>query len=174
MIFKEFIKASERNDKIANDNTHYFSTIFAKPISFFLYKIKLTPNFVTFLFLIAGIFSGIFFFFNYPILGYIFWRLHIILDMADGSIARATKNYSIFADGFDKSNHILINTLILLVSVNSINNIYITYFILVSFYLYYLFDRFYFTKKSETRHFSLIMNCFKDFISLELYFLRKT
>jgi phosphatidylglycerophosphate synthase len=169
--YKEFIKVSERSDKSANDNVHYFSKIFARPTSFILFKLGLTPNLVTFAFLVVGVMSGILFKYNQMIIGYLFWRFHIVLDMADGSIARATKNFSPYADGFDKSNHVIINTLVLLVPLSFLNNFSLTYMILVSFNLYYLFDRFYYSNKRESRNYSIPINFLKDLISLEGYVL---
>ena len=54
-----------------------------------------------------------FLYLHMPILAYVFWRLHIILDMADGAPARATGNFSPLATGFDRCNHIVVNTTVI-------------------------------------------------------------
>lgn len=68
----------------------YFLAIFAK-------KIKLTPNFVTFLSMMFGILAGHLFYYNISILDFIGIFLLIIseaLDSADGQLARMTNKFS--------------------------------------------------------------------------------
>jgi hypothetical protein len=169
MNFKDFRLASSRSDKDGNDNIHYFSKFFADFFAYFFYKIRLSPNNVTFAFLILGCLSAFFLYSSFPIIAYLMWRLHIILDMSDGSLARATGVYSKNAIGFDRSNHIIINTSILLAPLHQDVNLIYVNCLLVTFYLYYFFSRNFVSDIYEVTHFSVSKNIFKDFLGLEGY-----
>ena len=82
-----------------------------------------------------------------PILAYAMWRLHIIIDMADGNLARAKQIFSDYAVGFDRSNHIIINTTILLTPLYLSGNLLLANCLIIAFYLYYFFQEI-FTKAS--------------------------
>jgi len=169
MNYTDFSAKAQRDDKSTNDKIHFFSSYFSSPVAFSLYKLGFTPNGITFLFLIVGLSSSVSLYLNFPLLCYILWRLHIILDMSDGNLARATSNFSKSAIGFDRSNHIVINTTLLLVSAKSVENIFLVSFLVITFYLYYFFGRNYYSGKTKTREFSLIKNFFKNILSLEGY-----
>lgn len=171
MNLDEFNSASYRDDFKSNNNAHFFSILFSNKLAFLLFKINLSPNQVTFLFLLAGICSSISVYFSLPILSYVLWRLHIILDMADGDIARATKKFSKSAMGFDRTNHIIINTSMIIALSFPTQNIFLINIILVSFYLNYFFSRNYYSSKQQTRHFSIIKNILKSIIGLEGFIL---
>ena len=89
--------------------------------------------------------------------------------MADGNLARATSTFSESATGFDRSNHIIINTSFLLISSRDLDNILLVSFLLISFYLYYFFDRNYYKTSKSSHNFSISKNFFKNLISLEGY-----
>jgi len=169
MKYKIFKYASSRIDQDGNDNVHYFSKYFAPMFAYFFYKIKFSPNSVTFIFLVTGFLSALLLYWSFPIYAYLAWRLHIILDMADGSLARATKIFSSNAIGFDRSNHIIINTSILLAPLHFNGNIEIANGLIVSFYLYYFFSRNFISDKSTAINFSIKKNIIKNILGLEGY-----
>ena len=78
--------------------------------SFFTPQVWVYAKWCHLAFLSCGWCSAILLALGNPLLSYLMWRIHIIVDMADGTIARATKTFSKSADGFDRSNHIVINT----------------------------------------------------------------
>ena len=156
---------------VANDITHFFSRHFSASFAYVFYRFNATPNMVTFFFLLVGICTSIAFSQSMPVLAYIFWRLHIIMDMADGSLARATQTFSKSAVGFDRSNHIIINTCLLLVTSQHIENHLVVGFLIISFYLYYFFTRNYITGKQSTRNFSIVEILIKNALGLEGYVL---
>jgi len=167
--YSEFIIKSSRDDKSSNDKAHFFSNIFANPAAYFFYRIGLSPNQVTFLFLLCGIICSILFYFSSPIISYLFWRLHIVLDMADGNLARATKNFSKSAVGFDRSNHIIVNTTFIFITGMQAENFLLLNLFIVSFYLNYFFSRNYEIYKQSTREFSLFLNISKNLLGFEGY-----
>lgn len=148
---------------------HYFSHHFSTKVAFLFYKMGASPNFVTWVFLLVGCSSAVFIWSGYPVFAFVMWRLHIIIDMADGALARATKIFSRSADGFDRSSHIIINTSVLLATTLSIDNDFMPLIILVSFYLTYFFSRNYYKVKRETYNLSLPKNIAKDVVGLEGY-----
>ena len=131
MNFSNFRVSSARDDGLLNTKQHFFSSLFSNHVAFFLYKLGMSPNAVTFLFCLTGLCAAISFSSQSLVIGYLLWRLHIILDMADGDIARATKRYSLSANGFDKVNHILINlgVIFALSYISSINLFQIYFFV---------------------------------------------
>ena len=169
MNYSDFIANSKRNDATANDMTHYFSHYFCTRVAFLFYKIGVTPNFVTWVFLLVGCASAISFWFEKPVLAFVLWRLHIIIDMADGTLARATKRFSKSADGFDRSNHIIINTSVLMATMHAVDNSLILLSIIITFYLSYFFSRNYYLGKRQTYSMNLLKNIAKDLVGLEGY-----
>jgi phosphatidylglycerophosphate synthase len=162
---------SARQDISANDAAHFFSTRFAQQVAYLCYLVGLSPNAVTFLFLLVGFGSAVSLHLGVPIVCYILWRLHIILDMADGSLARATQRFSKSAMGFDRSNHIIINTTMLMASLNHGGNFYVTNAMIVAFYLTYFFTRNYHSDRQSTQHFSFFAVVVKNLLGLEGYIL---
>ena len=92
--YTEFKQASSRVDSSADNLTHYFSLYVAVPLAFLCHRFGLNPNQVTGLFLGVGCLSDFALYFQQGILGYILWRIHLILDMGDGSLTRATRTFS--------------------------------------------------------------------------------
>ena len=167
MKYKEFKQASNRVDSPANNLTHYFSHYFAVPVAFLCHRFGLTPNQVTGLFLGVGCLSGVALYFQQGILAYILWRLHLILDMADGSLARATRTFSANAVGFDRSNHIVINTTVLLGTVATTGNIILANILMASFFLHYFFNRNYVKDKVSTQYLSLPISFIRHLLGIE-------
>ena len=141
MNYNNFKERCARNNKDINDKNHFFSKYFSIYIAFICYKIRLSPNNVTFIFLIVGIAAAYTWVLGYPLLFYILWRLHIILDMADGNLARATSRYSKYANGFDKTNHIIINTLVIYYLSSGVHYEWLIPVMISAFGIYYNFNR---------------------------------
>ena len=139
MNFSSFKAASIRKDAPANDKAHFFSRYFSVQTAYLCYRLGMSPNHVTALFLIVGIAAGAAFYFNMALLGYALWRLHLILDMADGNLARAREQFSPNAVGYDRSNHIVINTTVLLAPLCSSGSILLANALVAAFFLHYFF-----------------------------------
>ena len=108
LSYKEFVTANKRDDQRNNDITHFFSRHFVNIFAFPLYRIGLSPNQVTLIFIFTGLVGGILSFYNFLMSAYVLWRIHIIIDMADGSVARVTKQFSSLGNTLDKIGHHLI------------------------------------------------------------------
>ena len=167
MNFSQFKIASSRADVQANNNRHFFAHRFSKYIAYSFYRLGASANTVTWFFLLFGVSSAFLLWAEFSLLSYFFWRLHIITDMADGEVARATKVFSKSADGFDRSNHIIINTLILFAGTASIQNPFVTATLIITFYLFYNFSINYFSEKTETRQMTFLAGVVANLLSLE-------
>lgn len=170
MNYAKFTENSLRIDQRNNAKNHFFSCHFSKPVAYVLYLLGLSPNAVTFTFLLAGACVSISVHLGLYVWAYVFWRLHIILDMADGDVARATSVYSRFAVGFDRTNHIIINNLLLfsLASASELNLSFIL--LLIAFQIYYNFDRNFEVKLvGEKVHLSQRAIFLKNIMTLEGY-----
>ena len=91
--------------------------------------------------------------------------------MADGSLARATQTFSKSAVGFDRTNHIIINTCLLIVTNQHLENQMIVGILIVSFYLYYFFSRNYLSEKQNTKKFNIVEVLIKNALGIEGYIL---
>jgi len=171
MDFAQFKVRSTRQDALANNNAHFFSHRFSKYIAYSFYKIGFSANAVTWFFLLFGILSAFFLWAQFSLLSYFFWRLHIITDMADGEVARATGVFSKAADGFDRSNHLIINTAILYAGTSCIENPLVIIILIITFFLYYNFNSNYFIEKRETRQMTFIAGIIRDLLSLDGFIL---
>lgn len=169
MKYSAFKNKCIRLDANANNFTHFFSYRFADQVAFLCFRTGLSPNQVTGLFFLFGMFSGIMLYVGWGLVAYVFWRLHVILDMADGSLARATGVFSTNAVGFDRSNHIAINSTVLLAPIASSGSIELANFLIISFFLHYFFYRFYSDEKSKTQKLSLTMSFVRHSLGLEGY-----
>lgn len=108
LSYEEFKLANKREDQNNNDVTHFFSRYFVNLFAYPLYRLSLTPNQVTIIFICTGVAGGLLSFYGFFITSYILWRLHLIIDMADGSIARVTGLFSELGDILDKVGHHII------------------------------------------------------------------
>lgn len=167
MNYKVFLEKASRQDAEANDKTHFFSRLFALPVAYICYRAKFSPNFITFLFLFFGVLSSVSLYYELAILGYIFWRVHIVLDMADGSVARATKNFSQHAEGFDRSNHIIINTSILVAITSSSGSLLLVNALIISFFLQYNFSRNFVRNANKTVNLSFWASVIRHILGIE-------
>jgi len=170
MNFSFFKAASVRKDASANDKSHFLSRYFAVPTAYFCYRLGLSANQVTGLFLIVGLAAGAAIYLHMALLGYALWRLHVVLDMADGNLARATKRFSANAVGFDRSNHIAINTTMLLAPLLSSGSILLANALTVAFFLHYFFFRnFDAGAKSSAQDLSLTKSVIRHALGIEGY-----
>ena len=147
LSYRDYKNLCLRKDSPRNDKLHFFSSAISVKISYFLYKLGFTADFTTLLFGIFGIASSLMFFYNLPIIAYLLWRIHIILDMADGNIARATKKFNPYAKITDKLTHIIVNLMVfssLFLSseyvITSRNNLKLFIILLPTYSIYFLFE----------------------------------
>jgi len=103
----EVREKTRRPNAETNNRIHWFSSKFSVYFSYFFINIGLSADRVTNLFLLAGVVGAIYV--KYPVISYLLWRLHIILDMSDGDIARFNQTYSIRGKYWDALNHSIIN-----------------------------------------------------------------
>ncbi len=94
---------------------------FFNHISIYLTKVLLytpiTANQVTFLMLILGLISVVFFMkgqYIYSLVGVLFYNLYILFDWCDGEVARYSKVYSFGGSYLDYMAHTIVNPLIIL------------------------------------------------------------
>lgn len=140
MNYSEFLKRSKRSDVGVNNKLHFFSSTLSPITAYMLYKAGMSANGATALFGLMGIASAVMFYLEFFLAGYLLFRLHIIIDMADGAIARAKQQFSQYADGYDKINHILINVSVIL-ALSKNNDDYSVMILLPIFLVYYLFSK---------------------------------
>tara|TARA_Y100000589_G_C27174369_1_gene638084 strand:- start:1163 stop:1864 length:702 start_codon:yes stop_codon:yes gene_type:complete len=147
LSFNVYKKNCRRLDRTRNDKLHFFSSLIAVRVSFILYKLGFNPDLVTLLFGIFGVSAACMFFYGFPLFAYLLWRIHIILDMADGNLARATKRFNDYAKITDKFTHIIVNLMVfsaLFLSseyvLTSRNNLKLFITLLSIYSIYFLFD----------------------------------
>ena len=145
--YKEYIIKSIRNDDKLNEKIHWFSSLIKDPISYLFYLIRATPNQVSFLFGIIGMISIYMLYTNNILLFYIFWRLHIILDMVDGDLARVLNKKSDFGLYIDKLNHGTINPILILIICNILSDNYLISLICMFSFIYFQNTKQYSIKK---------------------------
>ena len=93
------------------EDLFYFSHRFSNFFTYFFINFGITPNQVTVIFFLTGLLSCILLFSSniyLIIMGFILWRLHIILDLCDGEVARYTKNFSFNGAYWDYLIHSLL------------------------------------------------------------------
>jgi len=108
---KKIRKDSSRENFIDNKKLHFFSSIFSPLFTYFFVNLGFSANFVTLMFIVIGIIGGTMLFvlpIQYFWISYLLWRLHIILDMSDGEVARYTKKYNDNAIYWDFMGHSII------------------------------------------------------------------
>ena len=103
----EVREKTKRSNAVINNRIHWFSSKLSIYFSYFFINIGLSADRITNLFLLTGVVGAIYV--NYPVISYLLWRLHIILDMSDGDVARFNQSFSIRGKYWDRINHSLIN-----------------------------------------------------------------
>ena len=100
-------KSLKKNQKDFQNN-FYFSSKFSIYFTYIFVNLKISPNQVTFIFFLFGFLGAILLYFNTAfsiILSFIFYRLHVIIDLCDGEVARFTKLYSLNGTYYDYMIH---------------------------------------------------------------------
>ena len=126
--FKEVYNKSKRHNNLANNKLHWFSSKFSIYLSYFLIRIGVSADQATILFFLIGLAGSLLYISVLPFLtflGYILWRLHVLVDMCDGDVARFNKSFSIRGAYWDAVIHSVLNPL---------------YYILICFSFYLQFD----------------------------------
>ena len=117
--FKEVVNKSKRANNEANSKLHWFSSKFSSYTSYFLIRIGVSADQATILFFLIGLTGSLLYISVSPLitfLGYILWRLHIIIDMSDGDIARFNRSFSIRGSYWDAVIHSVLNPLYYILS----------------------------------------------------------
>jgi phosphatidylglycerophosphate synthase len=97
----------QKNDLIREEDSIFVKYFYRKisiPISFFIIKhnLPISPNMMTFISLIFGVFTGIFFFIEENILGGIFLQFWVISDCCNGELAKIRKSSPKLGKIFDR------------------------------------------------------------------------
>ena len=112
--FLEIKEKCRRKDYLKNNSLHWFSSRFSIYFSYVFINLGLSADFVTFIFFIIGFAGALLFSFNSFccfLIGYLLYRLHIIIDMSDGDVARFNKSYSVRGVYWDSVIHSVLNPL---------------------------------------------------------------
>ncbi len=110
----EIREKSRRSNAIINNRVHWFSSKFSIYFSYFFINLGFSADAVTIVFFLIGIAGAISAFYGGiigSIIAYICWRLHIIIDMSDGDVARFNKSYSHRGKYWDAMIHSILNPL---------------------------------------------------------------
>ena len=110
----EVKKRCKRKNAEANNRLHWFSSKFSIYFSYFFLKMRFTADQVTFIFFFVGLIGSLLYAFNslaLSLIAYFFFRLHIIIDMSDGDVARFNKSFSIRGAYWDAVIHSILNPL---------------------------------------------------------------
>ena len=105
---KDVIAKSRRVNDIENKRLHPFASKVSIYFSWVFINLGLTPNQVTGLFFLTGFAGAIILLVNSwtaLIISYLLFRLHIIIDVSDGEVARYTKLFSINGSYWDSMIH---------------------------------------------------------------------
>ncbi len=112
ITFKNVKEGCRRKNSEANNKLHWFSSKFSIYFSYLFIKLRITADQVTIIFFILGLMGSVLYSFNsllLSVLGYIFFRLHIIIDMSDGDVARFNKSFSVRGAYWDAVIHSIVN-----------------------------------------------------------------
>jgi len=94
-----------QNSNQSHDIVFYFGTKFSIYFSWVFINLGFSPNFITGLFFLVGLIGAIIILYAKSIstifLAYCFWRLHMIIDLCDGEVARYTQKFSINGSYWD-------------------------------------------------------------------------
>lgn len=109
--FDKFKKLTKRKNNSSFVKTWYFSSLFSKHVSYILFKMGFSANSATILFFFVGLIGSLLVLFNNSwaiLISYAFFRLHLLIDLSDGDLARYYKTYSIKGAYMDFMIHSLI------------------------------------------------------------------
>ncbi len=128
ITYKNVKERCQRKNANANNKLHWFSSKFSIYLSYLLIRIGVSADQATTLFFLIGLAGSLLYISVLPFLtflGYILWRLHVLVDMCDGDIARFNSSFSIRGAYWDAVIHAVLNPL---------------YYILICFSFYLQFD----------------------------------
>ena len=112
MISLEEVKIkSARNNAESNNRLHFFSSKLSIYFSWVFINMGMTANQVTALFFSVGLVGSFMFLsfeLTYILIGYVAWRLHVLIDICDGDVARFNKQSSINGSYWDYMIHSLL------------------------------------------------------------------
>ncbi len=113
-----------RHNDVANRRHMFFASKLSVYFSWVFINLGLSANLVTFMFFLCGLIGAFLLFVFDPafaVLSYILFRLHIVIDVSDGEVARFNQTYSLNGAYWDFMIHVVL---------------YPLYFIAMSFALY--------------------------------------
>ena len=121
----EVREKSRRSNAIINNRIHWFSSKFSIYFSHFFINIGLSADAVTIVFFLIGLVGALSALTGGllgSIIAYLCWRLHIIVDMSDGDVARFNQSFSHRGKYWDAMIHSTLNPLFsLLIPIGSYN-----------------------------------------------------
>jgi len=105
---------SARANPEANNKLHFFASKLSIYFSWIFVNLRLSANQVTVVFFLMGLTGSVCFVCGpeFYLLGYIFWRLHIIFDLCDGDVARFNQTFSINGAYWDYMIHSVLYPLV--------------------------------------------------------------
>lgn len=106
--FKEIKEKSAKKNQKELNRVFYFSSKFSVHLSYIFINFGLSPNQVTFLFFLFGLGGALMLCSTAPwvvLVAYLLYRLHIIIDLCDGEVARFTKLFSLNGAYYDYMIH---------------------------------------------------------------------
>jgi phosphatidylglycerophosphate synthase len=169
--YKSFLIKKKRTVNLYTQNhLYYFSTIFSSRISYILYLVGISADLTLLLFFLTGVLSSFLVFYDFIILGYVAFRISIILDICDGNLARVNNKFNKYAKGYDKISHFLINNL-LLFTINFKVGIFLEFiFLMLAYNLCFMFNFFFQSQELSFKKLDNKINQFiKDLITFEGY-----
>ena len=108
------LKAKRHNDE-SNKKLYFFASFFSIYLSWIFINLRISPNVVTGIFFLTGLGSAASFLYSsdlmFIMIGYSLWRLHIIIDLCDGEVARFEKKFSFNGAYWDYMIHSVLNPL---------------------------------------------------------------
>jgi phosphatidylglycerophosphate synthase len=111
--FAEVKRLSRRSNHTQNQRTMFFSSRVSIYITYLLSKTPMTANGVTYIFTVVGLAAsavGYLPVYWAPMLGFALYRLHVILDVVDGELARYRKSCSPIGAYLDFLTHYFVYT----------------------------------------------------------------
>ena len=130
--FKDIKEKIKKDRNPSHDIVFYFGTKFSIYFSWLFINLGLSPNFITGVFFLIGLIGALMILTSIPynpliiIVSYILWRLHMIIDLCDGEVARYTQSFSINGAYWDFMIHSIL---------------YPLYFINICIVQFYRFDQ---------------------------------
>ena len=112
--FKEVVNRCKRRNNEAMEKLFWFSSKISIHFSYLLIRLGVSADQATILFFLVGLTGSFMYIFESPLLtflGYVFWRLHVIIDMSDGDLARFNQSFSIRGAYWDAVIHSILNPL---------------------------------------------------------------